>query len=240
MSTARYAIYLAPPAGTPLWRFGSEVLGYDAASVTEIHGFAPHGIEPATWRRITMRPRPYGFHGTLKAPFRLAEGCGRTNLIDALEDFAASRDAFDLGPLAVTSIADDSGHGFVALTPSLPSAALVQLEADAVRAFDRFRAPLSEAERMKRKPAHLTERQRAALEQFGYPFVGPDYRFHMTLSGDIADVHEIADKLADAMANAIGTVRLSVDALVLFEQAADADTFRIIRRANLRSPQHRP
>ncbi len=28
----RFAIYLAPPPDTPLWRFGSEVLGYDAAT----------------------------------------------------------------------------------------------------------------------------------------------------------------------------------------------------------------
>ncbi len=30
--TARYAIYYAPTADTPIWTFGSAVLGYDAAS----------------------------------------------------------------------------------------------------------------------------------------------------------------------------------------------------------------
>lgn len=237
MSAPRYAIYLAPPACTPLWRFGSKVLGHDAATGADIQGFAPEGIDAATWRRITMRPRVYGFHATLKAPFRLADGHDLGELQAELASFAASRDAFDLGPLAVTSIADPGGHGFVALTQTLPSPALSALEVDVVTGFDRFRAPLTEADRMKRKPSHLTERQRESLERFGYPYIGADYRFHMTLSGDIADVHDIADRLADAIANDIGTASLMVDALVLFEQPSDGGNFRIIQRAALRSRQ---
>ncbi|MGL4439174.1 MAG: DUF1045 domain-containing protein [Bosea sp. (in: a-proteobacteria)] len=181
-----------------------------------------------------MRPRLYGFHATLKAPFHLADGQCRDDLQAELSAFAASRDTFDLGPLAVTSIADDGGHGFAALTQTLPSPALVELEFDTVRGFDHFRAPLTQADRAKRKPAHLSPRQREALEQFGYPFIGPDYRFHMTLSGDVADIHEIADRLADTMANKIGTARLNVDALVLFEQPDSTSNFRIIQRAALR------
>lgn len=236
MSEARYAIYLAPPPCSALWQFGSRVLGRNAASGLDVEGFAPVGIDPATWRRITMRPRLYGFHATLKAPFHLAEGQTREALEAEIAAFAGSRDTFDLGPLAVTSIADGGGHGFAALTPSSPSPALEQLEADTVRDFDHFRAPLRELDRAKRRPDHLTPRQREALERYGYPFIGPDYRFHMTLSGDIAEVHDIADKLADAMANEVGTVRLAVDALVLFEQPDSTANFRIIQRAGMRDP----
>ena len=57
----------------------------------------------------------------------------------------------------------------------------------------------------------------------------------MTLSGEVADVHEIADKLADAIANEIGTAHLAVDALVLFGQPSTGEPFRIIRRAALNS-----
>jgi 2'-5' RNA ligase len=235
MMDSRYAIYLAPPEDTPLWDFGSRVLGYDAASGLDRPGFAPDGIEPAIWRRITMRPRNYGFHATLKAPFRLAEGRSLTDLEQELVRYAASRDAFDLGPLAVTSLADEAGHGFVALTQTQPSPDLVSLEAEVVAGFDHFRAPMSDTERAKRKPQHLSARQREALDRFGYPHVGPDYRFHMTLSGEVADVHEIADKLADAIANEIGTAHLAVDALVLFGQPSTGEPFRIIRRAALNS-----
>lgn len=235
-ATPRYAIYLAPPPCTPLWEFGSKVLGRDAASGADIGGFAPEGMDPAAWRRITMRPRLYGFHATLKAPFHLAEGRSLDELQAAMAEYAAARGSFDLGPLAVTSIADGSGHGFAALTMTQPSPELAALEADAVSGFDRFRAPLTEADRLKRRPQHLTPRQREALERFGYPFIGPDHRFHMTLCGDVADVHEIADKLADAMANEIGTARFRVDALVLFGQTEPAQSFRVIQRAQMRDP----
>lgn len=234
MSDPRYAIYIAPPPCTPLWHFGSKVLGYDAVSRLDVHGFSPDGIDAQTWRRMTMRPRAYGFHGTLKAPFRLAEGRDRDGLIHELLEFAAARDTFDLGPLAITSLADHGGHGFAALTQTLPSPMLADLEIDTVRRFDHFRAPLNEEERAKRKPERLTPRQQQALDLYGYPHVGPDYRFHMTLSGEIAEVFDIADKLADAMANDIGTASLRVDALVLFEQPASGQNFRVIHRADFR------
>jgi 2'-5' RNA ligase len=234
MSHPRYAIYLAPPVDAPLWAFGSKVLGHDAATGKDLQGFAPRGIDPAAWRRITMRPRQYGFHATLKAPFHLAAGKSLEDLQCKLSAFAAARDAFDLGPLAVTAIADGSGHGFAALTQTLPSAPLAELEMATVCAFDDFRSPMTAADRAARRPERLSPRQRDALDRFGYPFVGPDFRFHMTLTGEVADVHDIADMLADAMANEIGTAFLKVDALVLFEQPESGANFRIIQRADMR------
>ena len=233
MSQPRYAIYLAPPTNAPLWVFGSKVLGYDAATGQDVPGFSLNGIGPAAWRTITMRPRQYGFHATLKAPFHLEAGRRLDELQGALLDFAAARDAFDLGPLAVTAIADGMGHGFAALTQTLPSAALAELEMATVRAFDEFRAPMTAEQLAARRPERLSLRQREALDRFGYPFVGPDYRFHMTLTGEVADVQDIADMLAKAMAHEVGTARLMVDAAVLFEQPESGARFRIIQRANL-------
>lgn len=34
-ASRRYAVYLAPPAESALWRFGSSVLGYDAETGAE-------------------------------------------------------------------------------------------------------------------------------------------------------------------------------------------------------------
>jgi hypothetical protein len=228
VTAARYALYLAPPPDTPLWAFGSGVIGYDAATGRELHGFAPEGHQPAAWRAMTEAPRLYGFHATLKAPFRLAEGAALAALENELATFTAMRAAFDLGPLAVEAIG--SGQGFAALVPTRPSPELQDLETEAVAHFDRFRAPPTAEEIAKRRPHALTERQRASLERFGYPYVGPDFRFHMTLSGPVADAPGIADRLADAMANAIGSAHLLVEALVLFEQPAPGERFRIRRR----------
>lgn len=232
MSEARYAIYLAPPPDTPLWAFGSRVLGYDAVTGEDQHGFAPAGLDSAQWRGLTERPRSYGFHATLKAPFRLAADRSGQELEAELAAFCRTRTAFDPGPLAVTTIVE-ADQGFAALTLMRPSPELAELEWSVVRHFDSFRAPLTAEEIGKRRPEKLSARQREALSLFGYPYVGPDYRFHMTLSGGIADVATVADRLADTMANEIGTAHLPVDALVLFRQESARDRFRVVRRFEL-------
>ena len=77
MSFTRYAIYYLPPAGA-LADFGARWLGWDVR-----RGAAAVQLDLPGLRDATEAPRKYGFHGTLKPPFRLAEGQER--LIDALE-----------------------------------------------------------------------------------------------------------------------------------------------------------
>lgn len=232
MSAPRYAIYLAPPPSSPLWRFGSRVLGYDAATGQDVDGFSIPGLDPASWRGCTDRPRLYGFHATLKAPFRLADGCSVADLQAAMADFAATTHAFDLGPLAVTCLKQGDG-GFVALTPEQASPDLARLEAATVARFDPFRAPLTEAERAARQPERLTERERQHLDRWGYPHVLDAFRFHMTLTNFLPDPDKIAALLRQSLAADVGAARLAVDALVLFEQPAPGARFRIISRASL-------
>lgn len=61
-----------------------------------------------------------------------------------------------------------------------------RLAAQVVRAFERFRAPLNEAEIARRNPEALSPRQRALLDEFGYPYVLDEFRFHMTLSARLS------------------------------------------------------
>jgi hypothetical protein len=89
MKTApRYAIYYAPAPDTRLWRFGSHVMGYDAATGLERSGFALGEHSDEDWASITAHPRVYGFHATLKAPFHLGDG-DEIALKSALAAFAA-------------------------------------------------------------------------------------------------------------------------------------------------------
>ncbi len=229
MPSPRYAIYLAPPPDTPLWAFGSRVLGYDAMTGKDMAGFAPDGFEPARWRHVTERPRIYGFHATLKAPFRLSPNTPFATLVDELDAFSRTSPRFDLGPLAVRAI-PSGNDGFVALIPLRDTPELAVLERRVVRELDRFRAPLTDDDLRKRNPEKLTVRQRESLLSLGYPYVGPDYRFHMTLSDVVPDAADVADSLADAMANDIGTAHLSADALVLFCQESRSERFRVVRR----------
>lgn len=226
----RYAIYYAPTPDTPVWGFGSAVLGYDAATGKDVQGFTIPGFSRGDWRALTERPRTYGFHATLKAPFALQAG-DEDALTVAMARFADKQHAFRLGPMAVTALNEPGeSRGFVALTPSNLPPELAALEWDVVTGFDRFRQPLTETERSRRNPGRLTERQLSHLDAYGYPFVHEEFRFHMTLSGATPDASAIADMLADEMAGRIGTVDLRIDALCLFRQAAPNQRFQIVSR----------
>lgn len=227
MSEARYAIYYAPAPESPLWEFGSAVLGYDAATGMPRPPLVPEGVSVEEWTTVTTQPRRYGFHGTLKAPFRLAEGASEDDLVKAGLSFARKRKAFDLPQLAIGSVA-----GFVALLPTEPSEALNTLANDCVEAFDRFRAGPTPEESARRQEAQLTERQRGHLERWGYPYVFEDFRFHMTLTGALpdGDVERFRAGLTALFAEHVGDAGTRVDAATLYVEEKPGDGFRIVDR----------
>ncbi len=171
----RYAIYFAPPAG-PLMQAAAAWLGWDVEAGRAVAQPAIDGIEPAT-----RAPRKYGFHATMKAPFRLAVGYGPDDLAEALSAEAAALGAVELPGLRLDAL----GGRFLALRPDGAEADLGALCAEVVTRFEPFRAPLTNEEAAKRKPESLTPRQRELMAVFGYPYVFDEFRFHMTLSGDL-------------------------------------------------------
>ena len=224
MTPLRYAIYLAPPPESALWRFGSEVIGRDAASGETRSGFAAAGFDAAAWRLLTTDPRRYGFHATLKAPFRLADDVGRSDLYAAVAELARRSKPIAVGRLAVSTLAlDAGGSAFVALTPLAPSLELPRLEERVVRGLDPFRAPLNEFERARRDPAELTLRQRETFERWGYPYALADFRLHFTLTNAIGDAAAVAVALSAAFAAEVADPTLTVDALALFVQKPDGE-----------------
>ena len=78
----RYALYLAPPHESDLWRFGCNVIGRDARTGAPCEGFSLEGYPPDSWRSMTSEPRRYGFHATLKAPFPLRLDLDVADLFD--------------------------------------------------------------------------------------------------------------------------------------------------------------
>ncbi|MCB4767434.1 DUF1045 domain-containing protein [Ancylobacter sp. Lp-2] len=229
-SDPRYAIYFAPPAKSPLWRFGSSVIGYDAETGREAPLPALSRFTPERWRDLTAEPRRYGFHGTLKAPFRLAPGKDEADLRAVCARFAADRASFACAGVMLASI----GRFFALKTVSTCSA-LNRLAAGAVAAFDDFRAPMTEAERERRLRAPLTERQKDYLGRWGYPYVLDDFRFHMTLTGPLDDADRAAaeEELAQLFAQSGADGPLIVGGIALYRQDGRADggeRFRLIER----------
>ena len=223
MNPLRYAVYLAPPPESALWRFGSAVVGRDAASGEAQLGFAPDGFDATAWRSMTTKPRRYGFHATIKAPFRLADEASLSDLSTALAELAHAQTPFSAGRLAVSTLALGEGAAFVALTSPTPSPKIAEIEERVVRGLAAFRAPLNEAERVRRDPLRLTPRQRETFERWGYPYALAEFRLHFTLTNAVEEAGRIAETLAREFAARVADPTLVVDALALFVQKPNGD-----------------
>jgi putative phosphonate metabolism protein len=169
----RYAVYYTPPPGA-LADFGAGWLGWDVAQGTR----AVRTLDIEGAEEVTATPRRYGFHATLKPPFRLAEGRGVTDLRAALADVAAATPAIRGARLHLARLGS-----FLALVPASDHAPFSRLGDAMVRGLDAFRLPPSDAEVTRRRAAGLTPAQDAHLLRWGYPYVFEEFRFHMTLSG---------------------------------------------------------
>ncbi len=178
----RYAIYFAPPLNDPVSRVAANWIGRNAFTDEMVEAPAITGLNSAEIAYYTAAPRRYGFHGTLKAPFRLAEGQREEPLLHTLMTFSGAFKAFEIPRMEVSRLGP-----FFALVPSSPVPDLDDLAARVTREFDHFRAPLSEEEIERRNPANLSPQQLANLHRWGYPYVFDEFRFHMTLTGPIDD-----------------------------------------------------
>jgi putative phosphonate metabolism protein len=227
--TARFAIYYAPHPTHPLARLASRWLGRDAAEAGTLPGppplYLPQVLEHDKWLSLTSSPRRYGFHATLKPPFRIAADADARATISRLETqldhFSRARSALPLS-LQVSEI-----DQFIALVPTIADDEIVALASDVVREFDAFRRPPDAAELQRRRAAGLTARQEEHLHAWGYPYVHDQFRFHMTLTTRIPDAVERDEHRAALTALFHDALEqpLSIDALVLFEQSSQGDPF---------------
>ena len=186
MSAGRYAVYYAPDPASALWHLGAQWLGRDAFSGECFEPMEFDGLDGQRFQALTAAPRRYGFHATLKAPMRLANGASSDDLLEHATLWAARRRAFEV------RLRCDWLHGFLALRPASPdgSRQLSELAADCVGEFERFRRPMSRADLARRLKADLSTAQEALLLRWGYPYVFDEYRFHMTLSARVRDARE--------------------------------------------------
>jgi putative phosphonate metabolism protein len=232
---ARYAIYYAPAATSRLWQLASTWLGRDARNGEPLAQPQFPTLSDIDFAAITADPRHYGFHATLKAPFVLASGRSEAELMDAASAFAAERTAFraDIAPQALGR--------FLAFRIKGPSSDMDTLHAECVRAFEPFRAPLSDADLARRRRANLTALQDEHLVQWGYPYVFESFRFHMTLTAGIDDdvLRERILTVAQAYFADV-PVAHEFGSISLFKQVDRDSLFTIIARFEFASPQKDP
>lgn len=218
----RWALYFAPPARGPLARFGADWLGWDAQAGRARAGMELAGL-PRPWDEITVGPRKYGFHATLKAPFPLA----------------ADRDPVALDA-AITALAADFARFRSCCGSMLWGPSWRWCPLGPVRRSARWRRPVSRGstcsgafrrrEQALRAASIRDERQRRNLERWGYPFVLEDFRFHMSLTGALDPVERaaVARALAPVVAPLVGTP-VSVEDICLFGEDREG-MFHLLKR----------
>jgi hypothetical protein len=218
MPFTRYAIYHLP-GDADLADFGARWLGWDV-----IRGSVADQPDLPGLDGITATPRKYGFHATLKPPFRLAEGRSEAELKTCLAELASA-----CPPAACDGLALAAMGRFLALVPHGDSGEIDRVAAHFVRALDGFRAPPEATELRRRRKSRLSARQESLLQAWGYPFVMEEFRFHMTLSGRLpdADLEGWRELLSARLPNLPAPFRLREVALV--GERPDG-MFQLIRR----------
>ena len=217
---ARFALYYAPSRESVWWQAGSTWLGRDAQSGERCAQPQPPGLARPL-AALTDAPRRYGWHGTLVAPFRLGAGLTQHDVLAAARAWALAQQAFTLQVEAAT-LGD-----FVALRPADAEgeARIRELASSALQSLDALRAQPSAADLERRLAAPLSERQRALLLQWGYPYVFDEFRFHMTLSSSLADADERATLLAWWRERTPALGPLAIDRAALFVEPAPGEPF---------------
>lgn len=207
MTAPRWALYFAPSAA--LGQLGQQWLS--------------DTFEPAaSW---TTAPRRYGFHATLKAPFRLAPGYALSDLKAAVALWSRVQHPFPVR-LSVQWLGN-----FLALRPVTKTdiEALSGLAASAVEQLDPFRAELSAAEQQRRLAAPLTVRERELLARWGYPYVFEAFRFHCTLTEPLPSaIGPRLFALAEQHFNGVLSEPTPIDRVVLAEEPVPGADFVIV------------
>ncbi len=175
MTHLRFAIYHLPSDAT-LATFGARWLGWNVVRGKPSKPFDIPGLSA-----VVDRPRKYGFHATLKPPFRLADSVTPDTLHANCKALASRTAPAQAEALKLTRLGR-----FLALTFAGDATEIDRVAAACVTELDIFRAPASDAELAIRRGTGLRPRQEKMLSRWGYPHVLEEFRFHMTLTGRVA------------------------------------------------------
>lgn len=216
----RYAVYFTPSGA---WAdAGASWLGWDIRNGRPAS--QPDNL-PFNIHEVTKRPRKYGFHGTIKPPLVLADGTTASKLRDSVNRLCA-----DLRPVTLDGAEVARLGPFLALKLVGIQSQLSEMAARVVRDLDRFRAPPSEEEIVRRKQVRLTPAQDQHLQSWGYPYVMDQFQFHMTLTGPLSLGVEVeVQQAAEEHFGPHLPEPFVMDSLTLVGQAEDGMFYQIER-----------
>jgi len=223
---SRYAVYYAPRPGAfaeagAVWLGRNCQTGFSLAQ-PKLQGSL------ADLAPLTTKPRKYGFHGTLRAPFRPAKGKDEASVAACLADLAKR-----LEPARCDGLEVGNPYGFgLALKPVGEEAEILKLAAAVVEHTDCLRAPLRPDEIAQRELSeNLNPRQRLYLHRWGYPMVMEELCFQLTLSNRIApNVQLELGTRASLHFDKVLPVPFVIEDLCLFGEEADTGRVCLLQR----------
>ncbi|MDR2349246.1 MAG: DUF1045 domain-containing protein [Deltaproteobacteria bacterium] len=220
----RLAVYFVPEDDSPLGIFGGRLLGRLPRAGTPVERASFPGPRGRGFERSAEKAGRYGFHATLVAPFvpRVSE----KTVANALKEFSKTRETIRMPGLAPKIM---PGR-FAALVPgdAVPES-LGKLEKALVETMDEFRD--KSVPPKDRGP--LTERQKILMKKWGYPRVLGEFRFHLTLAGD---VDENFFRLVGELMTPAVLEPFAIDSLSLSREDPDG-IFRLVGSFRLGLPE---
>lgn len=227
----RVALYWAPSPGSDAWVAGCGWLGRDTATGDALTQPQVPGVAPALLEQLTAEPRRYGFHATLKPPFRLRADQTLASLESAVDSLAQVLAACPMPGLQVAML-----DGFLALRPAAPLPRVQALAAACVKTLHPLAEPPSAQELDRRRQAGLTPQQDALLQAWGYPWVLGEFRFHCSLTGrlDALDQTQREALVSAARERFDGLPAQRLDRLSVFVEPSAGAPFRLHRQWELR------
>jgi putative phosphonate metabolism protein len=227
----RCAVYFVPDIHSAWWQAGSAWLGRCAATGQPMAQPSLAGISPQAQWALTAEPRRYGWHATLKAPFKIKPGENLKSVMSALQTLAQSLTAFDLPPLQVST-----RGGFMGLRPEGDVSRINSAAAACVKDLHRLAQPLSESDLARRRSAPLTPEQDRLMLAWGYPYVLDAFEFHLSLTNKLDsmsdDQRTAWQQAAQAHFAPLGVCRF--DRLALFVEPQRGADFVLFDQVALR------
>lgn len=170
-SPARWAVYAIPG-----------IREADGPLAARLREFGTRALE------FTTRAKRYGWHATLKAPFRSEHS--EREITATVAAFAETQQTVVIRDLALRNL-----DGFWALVPGGDTSDTDALAAACVTELDSLRAPLDDTDLARRNLDRLTPAQHELLRQWGYPYVLDEFMWHFSLSDHHSDptAHQVPD-----------------------------------------------
>ncbi|MFZ6687289.1 DUF1045 domain-containing protein [Undibacterium sp. SXout11W] len=225
---SRYALYFAPEQDSKWWHAGCQWLGRDPTvtnHTANVEQLLIPNVLPNVLQHLTKDARRYGFHATLKAPFRLAPGHQVAELERALETFCQQQKA-----IKIPSPQLEWMGNFLAIRPIGDTSLLNQLAMQCVSQFDHLRAALKPGELARRQQHQLSARQLRLLQHWGYPYTEEEYRFHMTLTDSLDNTDSAEAILRAARRHFDIGEPLIIRSIALFHETNPDEDFRLLQR----------